>query len=48
MHPDMTRTWTGTTAGLEKLVADVVAGKATAPAPDPKAKPSLGPLVVKK
>ena len=46
-NPDMTRTWTGTSAGLEKLVTDVLAGRTPAPAPDPKAKPTLGPLVRK-
>jgi hypothetical protein len=47
MHPDMTRTWNGTSMALEKVVGDVLAGRAGAPAPDPKAKPALGPVVKK-
>lgn len=45
LHPEMARTWTGSSADLARLVREVQDGKATAPGPDPRVKPSLGPLV---
>lgn len=37
------RTYKGTTAELRSLVAEVLAGKRKAPAPDPKERPGFGP-----
>jgi hypothetical protein len=47
LHPEMAATWTGKSDVLAKLVGDVLAGKAQAPSPNPKVKPSLGPRVRK-
>ncbi len=44
-EPALRGTFKGTTEELRKLVADVVAGKAKAPAPDLKEKPGFGPTV---
>lgn len=44
-EPALRGTFTGTTEELRALVADVLAGKAKAPAPDPKEKPGFGPTV---
>ena len=41
VHPEMSRTWTGASADLTRIVTEVLAGKREAPAPNPKAKPSL-------
>lgn len=44
-EPALRGTFKGTTEELRKLVADVVAGKVKAPAPDLKEKPGFGPTV---
>lgn len=44
-EPALRGTFKGTTEELRALVADVVAGKAKAPAPDTKEKPGFGPTV---
>lgn len=44
-EPALRGTFKGTTEELRALVADVVAGKAKAPAPDAKEKPGFGPTV---
>ena len=44
-EPALRGTFKGTTEELRALVADVVAGKAKAPAPDLKEKPGFGPTV---
>jgi len=47
-EPYLRRTFKGTTAEMQQAVADSVAGKKTAPAPNPKEKPGLGPEVQEK
>lgn len=47
LRPEMARTWTGSSAALIRLVGDVLAGKATAPAPNLRTKPALGPVLNK-
>lgn len=44
-EPYLRRTFKGTTAELEKIVADSVAGKKKAPPPNPKEPPGFGPEV---
>ncbi len=44
-EPYLRRTFTGTTAEMQRAVADSVAGKKTAPPPNAKEKPGLGPEV---
>ncbi len=46
-RPDLARTYTGTSDALAGLVRDVLAGRAHAPEPNPKAGPLLGPIVTK-
>lgn len=45
LHPEMARTWTGSSAALVGLVRNVLSGKTTAPLPALKRKPSLGPII---
>jgi hypothetical protein len=45
LHPEMARTWKGTSTDLTRLVREILDGKTPPPAPDPKVKPSLGPPV---
>jgi hypothetical protein len=43
LEPYLRRTYRGTSAELERVVAEVLAGKGTAPAPDPDTPPGVGP-----
>jgi outer membrane protein assembly factor BamB len=47
-EPYLRRTFKGTTAEMQKTVADSLAGKKAAPKPDAKEKPGLGPEVEEK
>jgi outer membrane protein assembly factor BamB len=44
-EPYLRRTFRGTTSEMRKTVEGVLAGKLTAPSPDPRAEPGLGPEV---
>jgi outer membrane protein assembly factor BamB len=47
-EPYLRRTFKGTTAEMKEAVSDSLSGKKTAPKPDPKEKPGLGPEVEEK